>query len=326
MKANLTSKTCALSSSSASIVPPKFIVLNGTALVSSYGSFFSQTLNENTNQAYANGIKLFCDFLTDSALNDILDIEPGHVTEFIGMMTEAEYGVATTRLYLSAIRMFLDQCVVDGLISVNPAKAVKLPRQSSRTGKTPVIIPTQVRQILDSIPLITQADYRDRALIGLMVFSFFRVSAALALSLKDYELRGDQRWIIGEEKGSKRHEMPVHPSLEILLDHYIAFLGMTEPSTPLFQSSTARGGKLTGRVFDRTSAWRMVRRRAAAAGVHREIGNHSFRATGITTYLNAGGSLEDARIMANHSNATTTKLYDRTGDIVKIKEVNRIEI
>jgi integrase len=70
----------------------------------------------------------------------------------------------------------------------------------------------------------------------------------------------------------------------------------------------------------------MVRRRAAAAGVHREIGNHSFRATGITTYLNAGGSLEDARIMANHSNSTTTKLYDRTGDIAKIQEVNRIDI
>lgn len=120
--------------------------------------------------------------------------------------------------------------------------------------------------------------------------------------------------------------MPVHPSLEGLVDEYIAFVGMTDLSTPLFQSGNARGGKLTGRPYDRTSAWRMVRRRAAAAGVHREIGNHSFRATGITTYLNAGGSLEDARIMANHSDATTTKLYDRTGDRVKITEVNRIEI
>lgn len=326
MKANLTPKTDALTSSKLSLVPPKFILRGGTALVSAYGSFFSQTLNENTNQAYANGIKLFCDFLTDMSLTDILDIEPKHVTDFVSHMNGGEYGTATTRLYLSAVRMFFDSCVVDGLIAVNPAKAVKLPRHSSRTGKTPVIIPAQVRQILDSIPSLTEADYRDRALIGLMVFSFFRVSAALSLSLKDYELRGVQRWVIGEEKGSKRHEMPVHPTLEELLDAYIAFAEITEPSTPLFQSSNARGGKLTGRSFDRTAAWRMVRRRAAAAGVHRDIGNHSFRATGITTYLNAGGSLEDARIMANHSNATTTKLYDRTGDTVKIQEVNRIDI
>ena len=326
MKDNLNPKKATLSSSTASLVPPKFILLGGTALVSSYGSFFSQTLNENTNQAYANGVKLFCDYLTKLEIKDILDIEPKHVTEFVTYTSDNDYGVATTRLYLSAVRMFLDGCVVDGLISVNPAKAVKLPRHSSRTGKTPVIIPEQVRQILDSIPLLSQADYRDRALIALMVFSFFRISAALALRLKDYELRGKQRWIIGEEKGSKRHEMPVHPTLEVILDEYIAFVAMTDQTTPLFQSSNARGGKLTGRVFDRTAAWRMVRRRAAAAGVHREIGNHSFRATGITTYLNAGGSLEDARIMANHSNATTTKLYDRTGDTVKINEVNRIEI
>lgn len=326
MKANLTPKTDALTSSKLSLVPPKFILRGGSALVSAYAAFFSQTLNENTNQAYANGLKLFCDFLSDIKIDDILDVEPKHITDFVGKMNDEDYGVATTRLYLSALRMFLDSCVVDGMISVNPAKAVKLPRHSSRTGKTPVIIPQQVRQILDSIPCMTQTDYRDRALIGLMVFSFFRVSAALSLSLKDYELRGNQRWIIGEEKGSKRHEMPVHPSLEGLVDEYIAFVGMTDLSTPLFQSGNARGGKLTGRPYDRTSAWRMVRRRAAAAGVHREIGNHSFRATGITTYLNAGGSLEDARIMANHSDATTTKLYDRTGDRVKITEVNRIEI
>ena len=326
MKADSSPKTHTLTSSSVSLVPPKFILRGGTTLVSSYSSFFSQTLNNNTNQAYANGVKLFCDYLTDLGLEDILDVEPKHITEFVSHMSGNEYGVATTRLYLSAVRMFLDNCVVDGLISMNPAKAVKLPRHSSRTGKTPVIIPAQVRQILDSIPCLTQADYRDRALIGLMVFSFFRVSAALSLSLSDYELRGEQRWIIGEEKGSKRHEMPVHPTLESLLDEYIEFVGMRELTTPLFQSSNARGGKLTGRPFDRTAAWRMVRRRAAAAGVNRKIGNHSFRATGITTYLNAGGSLEDARIMANHSNATTTKLYDRTGDIAKIQEVNRIDI
>jgi len=179
MKADSSPKRLALSSSSVSLVPPNFVLRGGTALVSSYGSFFSQTLNENTNQAYANGIKLFCGFLTDLKLTDILDIEPRHVTEFVSHMNAGEYGVATTRLYLSAVRMFLDSCVVDGLLSVNPAKAVKLPRHSSRTGKTPVIIPAQVRQILDSIPLLSQADYRDRALIGLMVFSFFRVSAAV---------------------------------------------------------------------------------------------------------------------------------------------------
>ena len=87
------------------------------------------------------------------------------------------------RLYFYAVRMFLDHYVVAGLFSVIPAKSVKLPNQSSTTGKTPLIVPEQVRQTLDGIPRITQADYRDRALITMMVFPFFRISAALSLSV-----------------------------------------------------------------------------------------------------------------------------------------------
>ncbi len=305
---------------------PDFIQHGDPQLLQAYEAFFSQTTNANTNKTYANSVKLFFDFVAAQGVSDLLDIEPRHVTAFITMTQQEDYEVMSTRLYLSAIRMFLDYCVVEGLLAVNPAKAVKLPRYSSHTGKTPVIVPSQVRDILDTIPLKTQADYRDRALIGTMVFSFFRISAALSLRVKDYEMRGAERWIIGQEKGSKRHEMPVHPTLETMLDEYLAFAELKDAKAPLFQSGTPRGGKLTGRPFDRTSAWRMVRRRAKAAGVHREIGNHSFRATGITTYLNAGGTLEDARIMANHSNSTTTKLYDRTDDIVKVREVNRIKI
>jgi len=325
MKPNLTPKSLEKQANKPNsvivVIPP-----SETAVNESYKSFLSQMVNKNTHTSYANGINLFFAHIHNFGIKELIDVEPKHISRFLSWMNDQKYGVSTTRLYLSALRMFLDHCVVDGLITVNPSKAVKLPRHSSKTGKTPVIVPEQVRQILDSIPLKTQADYRDRALISLMVFSFFRVSAALSLIVKDYELRGHQRWIIGEEKGSKRHEMPVHPTLEIMLDDYISKCDLTKPATPLFQSSTARGGYLTGRNFDRTAAWRMVRRRAQSAEVHRDIGNHSFRATGITTYLNAGGSLEDARVMANHSNATTTKLYDRTGDKVKIKEVNRIEI
>ena len=52
----------------------------------------------------------------------------------------------------------------------------------------------------------------------------------------------------------------------------------------------------------------MIRRRAEAASVHTKIGNHSFRATGITEYLRGGGKLEIAQQMANHESARTTGL------------------
>lgn len=57
-----------------------------------------------------------------------------------------------------------------------------------------------------------------------------------------------------------------------------------------------------------------------------KVGNHSFRATGITEYLRNGGKLEIAQQMANHESARTTGLYDRRNDQVSLDEVERIVI
>jgi integrase len=64
----------------------------------------------------------------------------------------------------------------------------------------------------------------------------------------------------------------------------------------------------------------------AAAGIATKLGNHSFRATGITAYLKNGGTLEKAAAMANHASTQTTQLYDRRRDEVSLDEVERIAI
>src|SRR5580658_8543120 len=74
------------------------------------------------------------------------------------------------------------------------------------------------------------------------------------------------------------------------------------------------------------NAYAMIRRRAAAAGIETKLGNHSFRATGITAYLKNGGTLEKAAAMANHASTRTTQLYDRRRDEVSLTEVERIMI
>jgi len=71
---------------------------------------------------------------------------------------------------------------------------------------------------------------------------------------------------------------------------------------------------------------RMVRKRALAAGIMAPIGNHSFRATGITAYLANGGALEHAQAMAAHESPRTTKLYDRTKERLTQGEIERIVI
>ncbi len=70
----------------------------------------------------------------------------------------------------------------------------------------------------------------------------------------------------------------------------------------------------------------MIGRRATAAGIETKVGNHSFRATGITAYLKNGGTLENAAAMANHASTRTTQLYDRRQDDISLDEVERIRL
>jgi integrase len=101
---------------------------------------------------------------------------------------------------------------------------------------------------------------------------------------------------------------------------------VTEARLPLFRSAVGRTGALTEKPMNRVDAWRMIQRRAADLGLQVKIGCHTFRATGITAYLEAGGTLENAQVMAAHESPRTTKLYDRTGDEVTFDEVERITI
>jgi integrase len=86
------------------------------------------------------------------------------------------------------------------------------------------------------------------------------------------------------------------------------------------------GGTLSDNPMSQPDAWRMIRRRAAAAGIAAEIGCHTFRATGITAYLADGGALEHAQEMASHESPRTTKLYDRTKERLTQDEVERIRL
>jgi integrase len=94
---------------------------------------------------------------------------------------------------------------------------------------------------------------------------------------------------------------------------------------PLFRTIGRGTGLLTRTVLPQANAYAMIQR-AAAAGIETKLGNHSFRATGITAYLKNGGTLEKAAAMANHASTRTTRLYDRRRDEVSLDEVERIVI
>jgi integrase/recombinase XerD len=178
----------------------------------------------------------------------------------------------------------------------------------------------------DEEPRPTIAQLRDRALIAVMVFSFARVSAALAMKVEDYYTEGGRAWFRLHEKGGKRHKVPAHHNAEKYVDAYLDAAGIAgQKKTPLFRSLDTHR-MLTARPMDHNDALRMIKRRGRAACLPEDTCCHTFRATGITAYLEGGGSIEHAQAIANHESPKTTKLYDRTGDQIDLDEIEKIQI
>jgi integrase len=94
----------------------------------------------------------------------------------------------------------------------------------------------------------------------------------------------------------------------------------------LFRTIQRGTARLSATALPQANAYAMVRRRAIAAGINTKIGNHTFRATGITAYLKNGGALENAAAMASHASTRTTQLYDRRRDEISLDEVERIRV
>ena len=171
------------------------------------------------------------------------------------------------------------------------------------------------------------AGLRDRALIGLMVYSFARIGAALAMKVEDVFVQNRRLWVRLHEKGGKHHVMPCHHNLETYLHAYIDGCALThDPNGALFRTIRRGTDKLTTTPLPQANAYQMIQRRARGAEIATKIGNHTFRATGITAYLKNGGTLEKAAAMANHASTRTTQLYDRRRDEMSLDEVERVVI
>jgi integrase/recombinase XerD len=182
-----------------------------------------------------------------------------------------------------------------------------------------------VRQLLNAIEGTALIDLRDRALIGFLLYTFARVGAVIAMNVEDYYPNG-KRWFVRlHEKGGKQHELPAHHKLDEYMDAYLTAAAIgNESATPLFRTAFPKSGLLTERRMRQSDVWRMIRRRAVAAGIMTPLGCHTFRATGITNYLRHEGTLEKAQNMACHESARTTGLYDRRSDAVTLEEIERV--
>lgn len=324
----MTSATRELARAQPSFLLPPAIAGMGDDAAEAFIDFFTaQIRNANTRQAYGRAVASFLAWIEDRGVS-LPTVRPFHVSSYIEQLgASKEKGgqgrsTSTVKQHLAAIRHLCDFLVIRQVLPRNPATEVRGPKQSIRTGKTPVLTGAEARELFASIDPSTPAGLRDRALLGAMVFTFGRISAVLAMDVGDYFQTGRSMKLRLKEKGGREADMPAHHTLIEYLDAYLAKLGETEG--PLFRTINQRRTGYTETRLNRSEAWAMVKRRTRAAGLGTRFSNHTFRGTGITAFLANEGRLEDAQKMANHASPTTTKLYDRREQETTLDEIERI--
>ena len=324
------------------IQPPAIIQTAGPNAGNRFAEYFTVHIqNPHTRRAYFRNAVTFLGWCERQGYRNLRSIKPMTVASYIEQLKDS-HAKPSIKQQLATIRMLFDWLVIGQVVETNPAHAVRGPKHVVTKGLTPVINAEETKRLLGSIPVKIgptpkegEPDdrppcligLRDRALIAAMFFTFARVGAVVAMDVEDYYPQGNRGWLRLQEKGGKQHDMPAHHTLEAYLDEYVKAAGIAaDRKGPLFRTAPRTKNELTRNYLKTADVWRMIRRRAKLAGIETAIGCHTFRATGITNYLDHDGTLEKAQQMASHASPRTTKLYDRTNDQITLDEVEKIVI
>jgi site-specific recombinase XerD len=265
---------------------PALIAAAGDRASLRFLEFFAANIrNPHTRRAYARPVAGFMARCDANRVGSTTAVQPLHVAAWIEKQTR-DHAAPKAKLRLAALRHLFDWLVTGQVVPTNPAGSVRGPAHVVKAAKTPVLAPKEARALIDRIEITTPVGLRDRALIGLTVFSFARIGAALGMKVEDVFTQNRRLWVRLREKGGKAHAMPCHHNLETYLNAYIEGAGLAEdPKGPPVSHHRPRHWPVDPHPLPQANAYAMIGRPAAAAGIATKLGNHSFQATGITAYL-----------------------------------------
>jgi len=127
----------------------------------------------------------FLDWVERAGYQDLEDIEPITVAAYIETL-QRQAAPPTVKQHMAAIRMLFSWLTEKGVLAMNPAREVKTERFSRTEGKTPAFVDGEVQRLLDAVETSTHTGLRDRALLGVLAYTFARIGAVVNLKVEDY--------------------------------------------------------------------------------------------------------------------------------------------
>jgi integrase/recombinase XerD len=266
-------------------------------------------LAANTLASYRRDLRRYLEFLDARDIGDLSAVGRDDVAEFLMSLREGSpahppLGSGSAARTLVAVRGFHKFAVREGLVSADPAAAVKPPAPPK---KLPKALPLdQVERILDAAGAPgTALALRDRALLEVLYGTGARISEAIGLDLDDLDLDEGVVRLMG--KGSKQRLVPVGSYAR---EACSAYLVRARPQLVVAGRGThavflnARGGRLS-----RQSAWTVLGKAAERAGVTADVSPHTLRHSFATHLLDGGADVRVVQELLGHASVTTTQIY-----------------
>ena len=275
-------------------------------------------LSVNTCEAYARDLRDFTSYLARAGRASAAEIGSADIVAYLGSEREAGLADSSRARRMAAIRMWLRHLKARRLIRSDPSEPLDSPRRAKALPK--VLSEEEVSRMLDGVAGDSPRELRDRAILEVLYGSGLRVSELCALRIDDIVTEGELVRVIG--KGSKERLVPMGAAAGRALDAYLlgARAALAKGNLAVAEIFVTR----LGRPFTRQGVFKIIRERAAAAGIAADrISPHVLRHCFASHLLQHGADIRAIQEMLGHADIGTTQIYTHV-DAARFLEIHRL--
>jgi integrase/recombinase XerD len=273
-----------------------------------------KTLSVNTVESYRFDLNRLTGFLADRQIHDIAGVDAVILSSYLRSLYDIGFAASSIQRTMSAIRGYFAFIVSEKVVEIDPTLLLEGPRSSRYLPA--VLSVEEIFGILEAIDVSERGGERDRAIIETLYATGMRVSELCSFSFE--QILTDEKLVKIAGKGSRERLVPIGDiAIEWInkySEHERAAVSRPFSGSKVFLNARGKG-------LSRMGAWKIIHKRATAAGISTKVSPHTFRHSFATHLLEGGADLRTVQEMLGHANIVTTEIYTHV-DREYLKEVH----
>lgn len=260
-----------------------------------------KAVSENTLQSYMSDIEHYVTFLLQKGIQDPANADRKVICCYIQELTDLKRSNSTIIRKVASIRNFYQFLILNGEITSNPAKSIKLQKSEK---KLPQILSGKEIELLLSQPDTTEPrGCRDKAMLELLYATGIRVTELIDLDIENINLHAGMLYC---NNSKTERVIPVYSTAITATSDYICrvrdLIIRPDGGHALFTN-------LNGKRLTRQGFWKIVKGYASEANIVKEITPHTLRHSFALHLLENGAELKDIQAMLGHADISSTQVY-----------------